>query len=49
MNTYLVSVYGRLFMVHRLVRANSRAEAAAQVEQDGARLVWITDNPEIEE
>lgn len=45
MNDYLVTVLGRYFSIYRIVRADSRAAAAAQVNQQGALLVWV-DDPE---
>lgn len=43
MNTYLVTVHTKLYSVNRIVQANSKAEAAAQVDQYGAKTMWIED------
>ena len=43
MNTYLIEAYAKLFSIHRLVYANSKAEAAASLNQEGIRLINITD------
>jgi hypothetical protein len=49
MNTYLITAYAKLFSIHRVVQANSKAEAAAQTDQAGIRIMWIEESPEIEE
>lgn len=41
MNTYLVTAHAKLFSINRLVQANSKAEAAAQVDQTGIRVMWV--------
>ena len=40
-NTYLVIIHSKLFSINRLVEAATPAEAAAQVDQTGARTVWV--------
>jgi hypothetical protein len=48
MHTYLVTAHAKLFTIIRIVFANSKAEAAAQVDQTGIRVMWIEENPTVE-
>ena len=41
MNTYLITAYAKLFIIIRHVQANSKAEAAAQLDQTGIKLMWV--------
>ena len=48
MNTYLITAQAKLFSIIRIVYANSKAEAALLLDQKGIRVMWIEENPEIE-
>lgn len=41
MQDYLVIIQAKLFAINRIVRATSVADAAAQVDQTGARMMWV--------
>lgn len=43
MFAYLVTVHCKLYSINRLVHADSKADAAKQVDQYGARLMWVED------
>jgi hypothetical protein len=49
MNTYLITAHAKLFSINRIVCANSKAEAAAMIDQTGIKVMWIQENPEIED
>lgn len=38
---YLVSIYARFFTIHRVVTANSKAEALAMVGTEGAICMMV--------
>jgi hypothetical protein len=49
MNTYLITAHAKLFSIHRIVYASSKAEAASMLDQTGIKVMWIQENPEIED
>jgi hypothetical protein len=49
MNTYLITAHAKLFTINRLVNADSKAEAAAMIDQTGIKVMWIEENPVIED
>lgn len=43
MNEYLVSVYAKLFTIHRIVKADTKAEALEQVGTEGGIIFMVVE------